>query len=349
MGEKIALAHGSGGRLSHELITGHILEVFDNPLLISLGDSALCSLGKEQMAFTTDSYVVKPLFFPGGDIGTLAVSGTVNDLAVMGAHPLYLSCGLIIEEGLHLDILDQVLVSMKETAQKAGIQIVTGDTKVVEKGGADGLFINTAGIGPLRGDLCLSMNRIKEGDRIILNGPIGDHGMAVLSQREGLTFESEIKSDCAPLNGLIACMGETAAAIRFMRDPTRGGLATTLNEIAEGTGLGIHIAEEDIPVRESVQGLCEILGLDPLYVANEGKVVAVVEPGQAERVVGIMRTHPLGKETRIIGEIVSAPKGRVGLKTAIGGTRIVDMLEENSFPGSVERSMFAPRECPVRR
>lgn len=329
---KVTLAHGSGGRLSHELITGRILKVLDNPLLAPLGDSARCPIGNQRIAFTTDSYVVKPLFFPGGDIGTLAVSGTVNDLAVMGARPLYLSCGLIVEEGLDLSVLDRILTSMKETARKAGVEIVTGDTKVVEKGGADGLFINTAGMGQIEGDFHLSMNRIEVGDQVILSGTIGDHGMAVLSQREGLSFQSDIQSDCAPLNDLIGRMMEAGSAIKFMRDPTRGGLATTLNEIAEHAGGGVRIYEDRIPVRGGVRGLCEILGLDPLYVANEGKVVAVVELGAAEHVVELMRTHPLGKETRIIGEIVPDPKGRVGLQTAIGGTRIVDMLVGEQLP-----------------
>lgn len=329
---KVTLAHGSGGRLSHELITGRILKVLNSPLLALLGDAALCSIGDQRIAFTTDSYVVKPLFFPGGDIGTLAISGTVNDLAVMGARPLYLSSALIVEEGLDLQVLDRILTSMQETAQKAGVEMVTGDTKVVERGGADRLFINTAGLGWIEGDLRLSMDRIEVGDRVILSGTLGDHGMAVLSQREGLTFQSEIQSDCAPLNGLIQQIMEAGSAIKFMRDPTRGGLATTLNEIAETTGLGIYIHEHQIPVRKGVRGLCEILGLDPLYVANEGKVVVIVEPGEAEHVADLMRIHPLGRETRIIGEIVSYPQGRVGLKTAIGGTRIVDMLVGEQLP-----------------
>ena len=329
---KVVLAHGGGGKLSHDLVQDRIVGVWGDEVLARLDDAALVEVGASRLCFTTDSYVVKPLFFPGGDIGTLAVCGTVNDLAVMGAEPLYISCGLIVEEGLSLEVLDRIVASMGEAAEAAGVRIVTGDTKVVERGSADQLFINTSGIGLVREGAAFSMERIQVGDRIVVSGTSGDHGMAVLSVREGLHFEGDIQSDCAALNGLIAGMMEVSSGIRFMRDPTRGGLATTLNEIVEGKDFGIVVVEEALPIHDPVRGLCEILGLDPLYVANEGKVVAVVAPEDAEAVTEAMRNHPLGREACVIGTVERMWKGRVGMKTAVGGTRVVDMLVGDQLP-----------------
>ncbi len=329
---KVVLAHGGGGTLSHDLVRDRIVGAFGNEGGPRLDDSALVGVGASRLAFTTDSYVVKPLFFAGGDIGKLAVCGTVNDLAVMGAEPLHISCGLIVEEGLPFDTLDRVLVSMAEAAEAAGVRIVTGDTKVVERGSADQLFINTSGIGLMREDVDVSTERIRVGDRILVNGTLGDHGMAVLSAREGLHFEGDIRSDCAALNGLIARMMEASSGVRFMRDPTRGGLASTLNEIVEGRDFGIVIEENALPIRDSVRGLCELLGFDPLYIANEGKVVAVVAPEDAEAVMEAMRNHPLAREARVIGTVEETWKGRVGMKTAVGGTRVVDMLVGDQLP-----------------
>jgi len=326
------MAHGSGGKASHDLIQEVFAAAFDNPFLGALGDSAILPVGGGSLAFTTDTYVVKPPFFPGGDIGRLAVAGTVNDLAVMGAAPRFLSCGFVLEEALPLDTLRKVVGSMKSTADEAGVQIVAGDTKVVERGAADQIFINTCGVGELQSTRRLSDTPIRAGDRVLVSGTIGDHGAAVLCCREGLQFESEMVSDCAPLSGLIRLMLEGCDGIKFMRDPTRGGLATTLNEIVRGGPLGIILEEASIPVRDDVASFCEILGLDPLYVANEGKVVAVVEGGQAEGLCQIMRAHPLGREASIIGEVVTNPAGRVGLKTAVGGTRVVDMLVGDQLP-----------------
>ena len=329
---KMVLAHGGGGKLSHDLVRDRIVGVWGDEVLARLDDAALVEVGASRLCFTTDSYVVKPLFFPGGDIGTLAVCGTVNDLAVMGAEPLYISCGLIVEEGLSLEVLDRIVASMGEAAEAAGVRIVTGDTKVVERGSADQLFVNTSGIGLVREGVEFSMERIQVGDRIVVSGTLGDHGMAVLSVREGLHFEGDIQSDCAALNGLIAGMMEVSSGIRFMRDPTRGGLATTLNEIVEGKDFGIVVVEEALPIHDPVRGLCEILGLDPLYVANEGKVVAVVAPEDAEAVTEAMRNHPLGREACVIGTVEETWKGRVGMKTAVGGTRVVDMLVGDQLP-----------------
>ena len=335
---KVVLAHGGGGKLSHDLVRDRIVGAFENfePFekkgLARLDDSALIEAGASRLAFTTDSYVVKPLFFSGGDIGKLAVCGTINDLAVMGAEPLYLSCGLIVEEGLPFDTLDRIVASMGETARTAGVRIVTGDTKVVERGSADQFFINTSGIGLMRKGVDVSPERIRVGDRILVSGTLGDHGMAVLSAREGLHFEGDLRSDCAALNGLIARMMEVSSGIRFMRDPTRGGLASTLNEIVEGRDFGLVIEENALPIRDSVRGLCELLGFDPLYVANEGKVVAVVAPEDAEALTEAMRNHPLGREACVIGTVEETWKGRVGMKTAVGGTRVVDMLVGDQLP-----------------
>ncbi len=329
---KITLAHGSGGKLTHELVKGLFLPSFTNTVLSQLGDSALLQLKDMNLAFTTDSYVVKPLFFPGGDIGRLAVCGTINDLAVVGARPLFLSAGFIIEEGLEMSLLEKVVCSMKEAAVFTGVDIVTGDTKVVERGSADGLYVNTCGIGIVDNTIHFSTALIEVGDKIIVSGTIGDHGMAVLSERESLGFSPPIQSDCAPLSGMIGNLIASGVNIKFMRDPTRGGLATTLTEIASTLQYGIVIEERNIPVKNGVRALCEILGYDPLYIANEGKVVVVVSEKDAVNARGILRQDEVGKDAEIIGEIVDEPSGRVCLKTAIGGMRIVDMLVGDQLP-----------------
>jgi hydrogenase expression/formation protein HypE len=328
--KKILLSHGSGGKAMISLIKGLMLKKFDNPTLNELTDSAILPpRGKKQLCFTTDSYVVNPLFFPGGDIGTLAINGTVNDLSVMGAKPLYISCSFILEEGLDWDILDKITTSMAKAARNTGVQIVTGDTKVVEKGSADKIFINTSGIGILQKDLILSKNNIKIGDKIIINGEIGAHGLAVMSKRED--FKTDIKSDCAPLWDLIESM-LSVGGIKFMRDPTRGGVATVLCEIADNSAFGIEINEKKLPIHENVSSFSEILGLDPLYVANEGKVVSVVEKDKAHYIIANMKNLPLGKEASIIGEITKENKGKVVLETIIGGERIVDRLVGDQLP-----------------
>jgi hydrogenase expression/formation protein HypE len=330
--EKILLAHGSGGKLSHELIKQIFLPQFLNPFLEPLDDSAKITNQQGSIAFTTDSYVVNPIFFPGGDIGKLAVCGTVNDLSMIGAIPCYLSLSLIVEEGLSIDILKQIVSSIHEVAEQAGVNIVTGDTKVVEHGAADQLFINTAGIGWIRLGVNISGKNAKSGDAILLSGYLGDHEMAVLSQREGFKFKGELKTDCAPLNGLVGKMLDVCPSIRCMRDPTRGGLATTLNEIASMSNVGIMIEEEKIPLRESVKGISELLGLDPLYLANEGKLIAICPPDEAQRLVGIMRAHPLGRNAKIIGRVTEENRKRVILHTLIGGHRILDMLTGGQYP-----------------
>jgi hydrogenase expression/formation protein HypE len=335
MSNKILLAHGSGGELSHELVRDLFAHHFANPILEPLGDAALLDLeglSPGCLALTTDSYVVQPLFFPGGDIGKLAVCGTVNDLAVVGAVPRYLSAGFIIEEGLPIETLKRVVNSMANTARAAGVEIVTGDTKVVEKGAADGLFINTAGVGAVPAGLHLAPHNLRPGDRILINGSMGDHGMAVMMQREGLAFSSSLTSDCAPLNGLIAeLLKAVPAAVRCMRDPTRGGLATTLNEWA-AEGIGIEIEETAIPVRKEVQAICEMLGLDPLYAANEGKVVIAVAPEAVDEALEAMQAHPLGQEATAIGQVTARHPGRVVLHTPLGARRIVDMLVGAQLP-----------------
>jgi hydrogenase expression/formation protein HypE len=285
-----------------------------------------------RLAFTTDSYVVQPIFFPGGDIGKLAVCGTVNDLAMVGATPHYLSLAFIIEEGLLISDLEKVVNSIKETTADAGVAVVTGDTKVVNRGTADKLFINTAGIGTVAAGVDISSHNARPGDMLILSGAVGDHGIAVLSQREGINFTTELKSDCAPLNGLVAEMLASSHNIHCLRDPTRGGLATTLNEIAEQSSVSIRIYEEKIPVREAVSSACEMLGLDPLYVANEGKLVAAVSPGDAEKILERMKKHQYGRDAAIIGEIMEENPGRVVMETRLGTTRIVDMLVGEPLP-----------------
>ncbi len=331
MSERILLAHGSGGRLAHDLIEKVVVKPLSNPLLDRLDDAAVFD-GGGRLAFTTDSYVVKPIFFPGGDIGRLAVCGTVNDLSMVGATPLYLSLALIIEEGLPLADLERVLVSVRQAAGEAGVQIVTGDTKVVNRGSADGLFVNTAGVGRLPPGAGVSGSNARPGDKVILSGTIGDHGIAVLSQREGIGFSTRLESDCAPLNGLVADIMAASARVHVMRDPTRGGLATTLNEIAAQSKAGIGIEEEAVPVRPEVRGACDMLGIDPLYVANEGKLVAMVHPDDATAVLKAMRAHRYGHDAAIIGEVRAGHPGRVVMKTALGASRIVDMLVGDPLP-----------------
>ena len=331
MEDKILLAHGSGGKLAHELVEKSFLGAFDNPFLAKLDDSAVIDLSG-RLAFTTDSYVVSPIFFPGGDIGKLAVCGTVNDLAMSGAQPLYLSLAFIIEEGLSQSELEQIVDSVQKAAQEAGVKIVAGDTKVVHRGSADKLFINTAGVGVISEGINISGGNARPGDKVILSGTIGDHGIAVLSQREGLSFSTQLESDCAPLGSLVAEMLTASPNIHCLRDPTRGGLATTLNELAKQSKVGIRIEEERIPVREEVLGACEMLGFDPLYVANEGKLVAVVSAEDANRILQAMRENRYGKEAAIIGEVGVEPPGRVVMKTCLGASRIVDMLVGDLLP-----------------
>jgi len=321
--DKILLAHGSGGKLMHDLIQSFLPDI-GNPILEKMDDSAVFDV-KGRLAFTTDSYIVNPIFFPGGDIGKLAVCGTVNDLAMSGAKPLYLSLALISEEGLPVDELKKILASIKKAATEADVKIVTGDTKVVNKGSADKLFINTAGIGIVPEGVNISASNAKVGDKIILSGNIGDHGIAVLSQREGLKFNTSIPSDCAPLNGLVADMLKASKDVHCMRDPTRGGIATTLNDFAEKSNVGIRIEEEKIPVAKAVLAACELLGLDPLYIANEGKLVAVVTAKDAAAVLAAMKRNKYGKNAVIIGEVVAEHPGRVVMKTTLGASRIVDM------------------------
>jgi hydrogenase expression/formation protein HypE len=329
--ETILLAHGSGSRLSHDLIEKYLLPPLTNPLLARLDDSAVFDLSG-RLAFTTDSYVVSPIFFPGGDIGKLAVCGTINDLSMSGAMPLYLSLSLIIEEGLTLSELKKVVSSIKAAAEEAGVKIVTGDTKVVNRGSADKLFINTSGIGIIPKGIDISGANAKVGDKIILSGTIGDHGIAVVSQREGLKFSVPVKSDCAPLNKLVSQMLQASPLIHCLRDPTRGGLATTLNEFAKQSGVGISIEEEKIPVRDAVRAACELLGFDPLYVANEGKLVAVVAPNDAGKILAKMKRNRYGADAAIIGEVTDEHKGKVIMKTRLGASRIVDMLSGELLP-----------------
>jgi hydrogenase expression/formation protein HypE len=328
----VLLGHGSGGKLSAELLRDVFLPAFRNPALDALNDQAILRVNGSRLALTTDSFVVKPLFFPGGDIGSLAVHGTVNDLAMGGAQPLFLSAAFILEEGLPMDVLQRVVQSLRRAAADAGAQVVTGDTKVVEKGKGDALFINTTGIGVVPEGLELSANRAQPGDQVLLSGSLGEHGIAILAQREGLEFESQIESDSAPLHTLVAGMLKASTAIRCMRDPTRGGLSSTLNEIAEQSRVGIELDERMIPVRDDVRGACEMLGLDPLYVANEGKLAAIVDCAAAEGVLAAMRTHPLGKEARVIGAVTEQNPGLVTMRTALGTTRIVDMLAGDQLP-----------------
>lgn len=333
----ITLAHGSGGKAMRDLIDDIFVGSFDNPILAALEDQATLNLADllargDRLAFTTDSYVVTPLFFPGADIGSLAVNGTINDLAVSGATPLYLSCSTIVEEGLSVETLRQVVRSMKTAADAAGVQIVTGDTKVVQRGSADKLFINTAGIGAIRSGVSVSARNLRPGDVILTNGYLGDHGTAILMARGELALETTIESDCQPLNGLVDAILAVCPEVRAMRDATRGGLATVLNEFALSSEVGIRLHESSLPVREEVKGTCEILGLDPLYLANEGKLVVVVPPSHADDVLAAMRSHPAGTDARIIGEAIASPPGVVLLQTLFGTERIVDMLVGDQLP-----------------
>lgn len=334
--DTILLGHGSGGKLSAELIRDVFLPAFRNPVLSRLDDQAIVNVNGQRLAFTTDSFVVKPLFFPGGDIGSLAVHGTVNDLAMGGATPLFLSAAFIIEEGFSMQELRRVVNSLRQAAAEAGVAVVTGDTKVVEKGKGDGLFINTTGIGLVPDRLELSADRARPGDQVLLSGSIGDHGIAILAQREGLEFETQIQSDSAALHTLVAAMlsvnSPASGGIRVMRDPTRGGVSSTLNEIAERSQVGIELDESSLPIHEQVQGACELLGLDPLYVANEGKLIAIVAPEAADQVLQSMRKHPLGAEARIIGTVKKENPGLVTMRTPFGTTRIVDMLAGDQLP-----------------
>jgi hydrogenase expression/formation protein HypE len=330
--KEIVLGHGSGGKLSQRLIQKLILPQFQNEFLEPLHDGAIFSLNGTRVAFSTDSYVVNPIFFPGGDIGKLAIHGTVNDLAMCGARPLYLSAGLILEEGFAMEDLWRVVLSMQSAAKHAGVALVTGDTKVVDRGKGDKIFINTSGLGIIEPGIDINPKRAKAGDRLIINGPMAVHGMAIMSVREGLEFETPIASDTAALHELTAAMFAASKNIHVLRDPTRGGIASALNEISAAAGVGILIREDRIPISEEVKGACEILGLDPLYVANEGKLLAFVPAEESDRVLAAMRGHPLGKDAAIIGEVVDDYPGMVMMKTRIGGTRVVDMLAGEQLP-----------------
>jgi hydrogenase expression/formation protein HypE len=320
----IVMGHGGGGKLGNELVEHLFLPAFRNPELENLGDAAVLDLGDGKLAMSTDSFVVQPLFFPGGSIGELAVNGTVNDLAVSGAEPKFLSASFILEEGFPLAQLAAIVDNMARAAITAGVKIVTGDTKVVEHGHGDGCYINTAGVGLLRPGITVGPHRAQSGDAILVSGTIGDHGMAIMSVREGLEFESQIRSDCAALNGMIAeVLAAVGAAVHTMRDPTRGGLASTLNEIAQSSGVGIEIDEPSLPVRPQVQSACELLGLDPVYVANEGKAVFFVAPEAAEQILALLRAHPLGKDAARIGRVTAEHKRMLVARTAMGANRVI--------------------------
>ena len=330
--DKILLDHGSGGKMSHRLTASLLLPAFDNPALAMLDDGATLRVAGGRIAFSTDTYVVDPLFFPGGSIGDLAINGTVNDVAMCGAAPLYLSVGMVIEEGFPMADLERVVAEMGRAARLAGVTVVTGDTKVVPKGAADKIFINTAGIGVVDENVNVSGANARPGDMVILSGTMADHGMTILTQRQGLAFESDIKSDSAPLNHMVADILGTGCDIHVLRDPTRGGVGTTLNEIADKSKAGIRIYEDRLPVRPAVSGICEILGFDPLYVANEGKLLAFVPADQADHVLTVVQRSPYGKDACIIGEVTHDHPGRVFMRTRIGGERIVDMLTGEQLP-----------------
>ncbi|MCF6170363.1 MAG: hydrogenase expression/formation protein HypE [Bacteroidales bacterium] len=332
--ETILLGHGSGGRLSHDLIEGLFSKWFDNDILRQQGDSAIVPFAGGKLAFTTDSFVVDPLFFPGGDIGKLAVAGTVNDLAVSGARPRYLSCGFIIEEGLAFEVLEKVVESMAKEAKKAGVLLVTGDTKVVDRGKCDKIFINTSGIGSLadKHRNISSGSTIEPGDKVIINGSIGDHGMAVMAARNELKIVANIQSDCACLNTLISDALLESDQVKFMRDATRGGLGTVLSELVKGKSFGIRLNETDLVIRDGVRGMCELLGFDPLYVANEGKVVMVVGKEDAEKALFSIRQNKMGKHAAIIGEITKEHQGKAWLQTVVGGKRVIEMLSGQQLP-----------------
>jgi hydrogenase expression/formation protein HypE len=336
-GDCINLSHGGGGRAMRRLIEEVFVRAFDNPALRALEDQATVALRDlaahgDRLAFTTDSYVVAPLFFPGGDIGTLAVAGTVNDLAMSGARPLFLSCGMVLEEGLPIETLRRVVASMKQMADRAGVTIVTGDTKVVERGAADKMFINTAGIGVVPAGVAISAANARPGDVVLVNGMLGDHGTAILIARNQLALQADIQSDCQSLASLVATMLSCCRDIHCLRDATRGGVATVLNEFAHASNVGIRINERDLPLREEVKGACEILGLDPLYLANEGKLVAIVPQSDANAVLAAMRGHPSGSGAAIIGQVTEDRPGMVTMQTSFGGERIIDMLVGEQFP-----------------
>lgn len=328
----IILGHGGGGKLSSELVEHLFVPAFRNDTLEVLGDSSVLNINGARVAFSTDSFVVHPLFFPGGSIGDLAVNGTVNDLAMSGATPLYLSAGFIIEEGLPLGTLGSIVERMRAAASAAGVQIVTGDTKVVNRGHGDGVYINTSGIGLIPAGVKIGPTLARPGDAVIVSGTLGDHGMAVMSVREGLEFETVIQSDCAPLNGLVASMLAVTGEIHVLRDPTRGGVASSLNEIARSSGVGIAIDERSLPVNPEVAAACELLGMDPIYVANEGKLLAILPSESADMLVAHMRQHPLGKNAAVIGRVVDSHPGMLVGRTGLGGTRVIDMQIGEQLP-----------------
>lgn len=333
--DHITLSHGSGGKATHNLIEGIFVPAFANPLLEQMDDAATFSVAGEsnRLAFTTDSYIVSPLFFSGGDIGKLAVHGTINDLAMAGAQPLYLSAGFILEEGLPIASLRRIAASMAQAAHAAGVPIVTGDTKVVQRGKADGVFINTSGVGLVRTNRVIGQNQLQPGDKVLLSGPIGDHGIAIMLAREALDIESDIQSDSAPLHTMVSSLLQAVGdGVHCLKDPTRGGVATSLNEMAVASEVAVVLEEASIPVRPSVRGACELLGLDPLTIANEGKMLVVIAPEVADKALAVLREHPLGRESAIIGTVEAEPASMVFLHTDIGGKRVLDMLVGDPLP-----------------
>lgn len=330
--DKILLDHGSGGKISHHLTTDMLLPVFDNPILAQLNDGAIFELGGLRMAFSTDSYTVDPIFFPGGNIGDLAINGTVNDVAMCGGQPVYLSVGLIIEEGFPVTDLETIVSEMGRAAKIAGVTVVTGDTKVVPKGAVDKIFINTSGLGLIPRDVDIASHKARPGDQIILSGTLADHGITILTQREGLSFETSITSDTAALNHMVNEMFAVSKEIHVLRDPTRGGVGTALSEIADKSKIGIRIYEERIPLKKEVAAMCELLGFDPLYLANEGKLLAFVSAADTDAVLAAIRQNTFGKDATVIGEVVPDHAGRVIMETRIGGSRIVDMLTGEQLP-----------------
>jgi hydrogenase expression/formation protein HypE len=330
--ERITMAHGAGGKATQTLIEAIFLDELRNPLLEPLEDAARLQISGARLALTTDSYVVAPLFFPGGDIGDLAVNGTVNDLATSGAVPMFLSAGFILEEGFPVADLTRIVRSMRAAAEAAGVRVVTGDTKVVQKGKADGCYINTAGVGAIEHDLDLGVAHARPGDAIIVSGPIGDHGVTIMLARGELDIEADVVSDTAPLNGLVASLLEATSGVRALRDATRGGVATILNEIAKSADVGVQVSENEIPVRDEVRGAAELLGIDPMYVACEGRLVAVIDGDAADHALAAMRAHPLGEQAAVIGHVTADPPGIVQIKTAFGGSRIVDLLVGDPLP-----------------
>lgn len=332
-GPTVQMAHGGGGRMSKALTDRVFLPAFANDALAAMHDGATLPRPAGRIAFTTDTYVVRPIFFPGGDIGSLAVHGTVNDLAMCGARPLALSTGYLLEEGFPLADLERVVASMRDAALRAGVPIVTGDTKVVDRGKGDGVYVNTAGIGVVPDGVEIAPTRVRPGDRVLLSGGIALHGIAILSVREGLAFEAAIESDSAPLHDLVAAvLAAGGLGVHVMRDPTRGGVASATNELALSAGVGMVLDERAVPVREDVRGACELLGLDPLYVANEGKMIAIVAPEVAAAVLAAMRAHPLGREAAVVGEVTQGPAGRVTVRSRVGGTRLLDMMSGEQLP-----------------